>query len=317
MAGWEEFWRESSAEASLIGTSGTHPLFVQYWTTLFSKLGLTAGKSHCIDIASGSGIVIRCARDHFGEAMPLFSGLDSSATAIDQLTTRYPEIQGIVSDAASIPLDSHSFELATSQFGVEYAGIQGILETARLVAVGGNLALVLHCRPGAIYAECSTSLQAVDRVRQARFFPLARTMFESGFAAFRSGERRPYERAVRKFKPAFRTLEQVMTKHGEDVASGFVLRLHSDIEQMNQRLQNYDPKELLDWLAQLDAELLAYRGRMKSMTDAAISAKALEQIESKLSDAGFSIAESRPFYDQAEETQLAWVLQARRDSIRS
>jgi len=311
---WDKFWQESSAEASYIGATGTHSVFVRFWTDLFSNLEHVTAESRCIDIASGSGIVIQCAEDSFGDQMPRYSGLDLSDAAIKQLTTRFPNVTGVVADAASIPLDSHSFELVTSNFGVEYAGRKGILEAARLVAVGGDLALVLHCRPGAIHDECSASLQVIDRLRQARLFPLAQAMFKAGFAAARGANPRSYERAAHKFRPAFRLLEQTMRKHGEGVASGLVMRLHHDLQQINARLQHYDPSEVRIWLDRLDRELLSYRGRMKSMTDAALKEKALEQIEGRLLELGFSITAREPLYAEGETTQLAWSLQARRES---
>lgn len=314
MSEWDKFWQESSAEASYIGATGTHSVFVRFWTDLFSNLERVTAATRCIDIASGSGVVIQCAQDYFGDEMPQFSGLDLSDAAIKQLTTRFPHVTGVVADAASIPLDSHSFELVTSNFGVEYAGQKGILEATRLVAVGGDLALVLHCRPGAIYDECAKSLQVIDRLRQARLFPLAQDMFKAGFAAVRGANPRNYERAAHKFRPAFRVLEQSMLKHGEGVASGLVMRLHNDLQQINTRLQNYDPTEVRIWLDRLDRELLSYRGRMKSMTDAALKAKALEQIELKLSALGLSVTELAPLYDESETTQLAWSLRARRES---
>ena len=318
VAEWDKFWQESSAEASFIGATGTHSVFTQYWMEFFSALEPISGKSLCIDIASGSGIVIQCAQTQFGDRMPLYSGLDISAAAINRLATRFPNVTGIVADAASIPLDSYSFELVTSNFGVEYAGLEGILEAARIVGVGGHLALVLHCRPGTIYDECSTSLQVIDRLRQVRLFPLARAMFKAGFAASRGAEYRSYERATRKFRPAYRLLEQSMLKHGEGVASGLVFRLRNDIEQINQGLQDYDSGDVLVWLDRLSDELLSYRSRMKSMTNVAITRKTLEQIGQGLSESGFSITDITPLYDQADiKTQLAWSLQARRDSVSS
>ena len=317
MAEWDKFWQDSSAEASFIGASGTHPVFPEYWSEFFSKLEHISNESRCIDIASGSGIVVQCAQEYFSDNWPLYCGLDISAAAIKELTRRYPTVTGIVADAASIPMEPYSFDLVTSQFGVEYAGLEGILEAARLVGVGGDLALVLHCRPGTIYGECSVSLQAIDRLRQARVFPLAKAMFKAGFAAFQGTERYKYERAARKFKPAYRSLEQMLLKYGEGVASGFLLRLRNDIRQIDGRLQNYDPTEVSHWILRLEDELTSYRLRMKLMTDAAINPKTLEQIGVKLTKLGFSLIETVPLGAETGNTQLAWSLRAHRKEATS
>jgi len=317
VAEWDKFWDESSAEASFVGASGAHPVLLEYWSELFSGLGHISSESRCIDIASGSGTVVQCAQQYFSDNPPLYCGLDISTAAIKELTRRLPSVTGIVADAASIPLDPYTFDLVTSQFGVEYAGLDGIFEAARLVRVGGELVLILHCRPGAIYGECSVSLQVVDRLRQARFFPLAKAMFKAGFAAFHGAERRPYERAVRKFKPAFRSLEQMLLKYGDGVASGLPLRLRNDIGQIDQRLRHYDPREVLHWVERLDDELMSYRLRMKSMTDAAIKRKTLEQIGVRLTELGFSLIETLPLGAATGNTQLGWSLRARRESADS
>ena len=162
------------------------------------------------------------------------------------------------------------------------------------------------------------SQSAGSRLAEAgQVFPLAKAMFKAGFAAFHGAERRPYERAVRKFKPALRSLEQMLLKHGEGVASGLLLRLRNDIGQIDQRLRHYDPREVLHWVERLNDELISYRCRMKSMTDAAIKRKTLEQIGVRLTELGFSLIETVPLGAATGNTQLAWSLRARRESAGS
>lgn len=312
MAEWDQFWQDSTAEASYIGATGTHSLFVEFWTDFFASLEQLSTDSRCIDVASGTGIIVQCARNHFGDRMPRFTALDLSGSAIDQLTERLPGVEGIVADAADIPFESGSFDVVTSQFGAEYAGKKGINETTRLVADNGYLALVLHCRPGAIHDECAISLRIADQIQTSRLFPLAKTMFSKGFEAARGGEFRVYEKAVRKFRPAFRVLERALEKYGAGVASGFVASLKNDLEQINSRLQNYDPAEVMAWLDRLSAEALSYRARMKSMTDAAFSRTQIDRLCKSLAEDGFSVDEPGALGVPGESDKLAWVVRARR-----
>lgn len=312
---WDDHWRKSSDESSFTGNADSHPVLVRTWMNFFSKYYQRGNDFRYVDIATGGGIVIRCAHDAFSGNLPSTSALDISGHAIDEITDRFPEVVGVVADAAAIPLDSYSFDLVTSQFGVEYAGVAAVYEAARLVSVGGQLAFVLHCRPGRIYEECSNSLKAIDRLRQSKFIPLAINMFKAGFAAFKSADAHRYERATHKYRAAFRVTDQLITKYGAGVASGIVLRLKNDTERIRQRLQNYDLDELIIWLSQLDEELLAYRSRMKSMTQAAIDRSTVEEIGTKLSKFGFSIAEIKPLIDDTDNNQLAWCLVAHRNQI--
>jgi ubiquinone/menaquinone biosynthesis C-methylase UbiE len=310
---WDDHWRKSPDESSFTGNADTHPVLVSTWRNLFSLYGERASDIHFIDIATGGGIVVRCANDVFGNNLPSTSALDISDHAIDRLTERFPGVEGVVADAAAIPLDSCSFDLVTSQFGIEYAGISAVYEAARLVSDGGHLALILHCRPGGIYAECSSSLKAIDRLRQSKFIPLATDMFKAGFATFKGEDSHRYKRATHKFRAAYRVTDQLVSKYGAGVASGMIARLGNDTEQIRQRLPNYDLNDVLTWLGQFNEELLAYRGRMKSMTKAAIDQPRLEGIAAKLSASGFSITEMKPLIDETDQNQLAWWLLAQRN----
>ena len=310
---WDDHWQKSSDESSFTGNAETHPVLISTWANFFSKYRQNTSDFRYIDIATGGGIVIRCAVDAFADNMPATSALDISSHAIDQLLERYPEVEGVVADAASIPLDSCSFDLVSSQFGIEYAGIAAVYEAARLVAVGGQLAFVLHCRPGEIYAECSNSLAAIDRLRRSKFIPLASDMFKAGFASLKGASAHRYERATHKFRAAARVTEQLTSKYGAGVASGLIIRLRNDAEQIRQRLPNHDLNDVMNWLGHINDELLAYRGRMKSMTQAAIDQNTLEKISANLSESGFSITEMKPLVDEANSDQLAWWLVARRN----
>ncbi len=289
-------------------------MLIEFWSQIFGRLGKNPRQTRCLDIASGTGSVLQCAEEHLSNETTLLCGLDSSAQAIQQLKHRLPNVAGIVANASSIPIESQSVDLVTSQFGVEYAGFEGILEAARVVREGGALVFLLHCRPGAIYSECSSSVEVIDRLQQARFFPLARAMFKAGFAFFQGGERYPYERAAHKFRSSFRLLDRLLSKYGQGVASGFVLRLRDDVARISQRLQHHDRKEVFEWIERLNDEMLSYRLRMKSMAGAAVDRKTLERIQRELSELGFSSTEAKALSPQDGAGQLAWSLEAHRTS---
>ena len=137
-------------------------------------------------------------------------------------------------------------------------------------------------------------------------------MFKAGFATLKGANAHRFERATHKFRAASRVTEQLISKYGAGVASGIVVRLRNDTEQIRQRLPNHDLNDVMNWLGHLNDELLAYRGRMKSMTQAAIDRNTLEKIAANLSESGFSITAMKPLVDEANSNQLAWWLVARR-----
>lgn len=309
MSGWDSYWQDSNADLALTGPGGQPPQITAFWESVFADIPATA---LCLDIASGSGAVIQSANDFFADRMPHYSGQDLSADAIAQLKQRFPGIEGIVSDAKEIPRPDAGFDLVTSQFGIEYAGQEAFPEAARLVKPGGRLALLVHCRPGLIYNECAESLTVIDKLRAARFFPLASSFLAAGFKAAAGGDRRAYEKAHKQFKPAFRVLERALAKHGPKVASGLLQRLATDLAAINRKLQNYDGKEVLAWLARLSEELTAYRARMHTMQDAALPTSQLGAIRQFLIAGGFVDLDDDEMDSSSQDQRLAVALNFQR-----
>lgn len=310
---WDTYWRGTlDAVAYNCGGSG-HPLIRSFWNDVFQSAQRTYEAPRVIDIASGTGAVIDAAISVFGDQLPAFSCLDTSPSAIRMLKERYPDATTLVADACNIPLRAGTFDIVTSQFGIEYAGPRAITEARRLVAPGGRLGFLLHSRDGSIYRDCSASLDAIARVRQSNFIPLAKNLFTTGFAACQGGDRTPYETAARNLAPALSHLESIMTDHGKHVAGDLVMRLYDDVATVHERLQRHVPSDVLGWLDRLDTELDAFAGRMASMCSAALDQGAINQLCEDLRSAGFSVDHARHLAEPGRPLPLAWALLATRN----
>jgi SAM-dependent methyltransferase len=310
---WDTYWRGTrDATAYSCGGSG-HPVIRSFWSDLFQVTRRYCDVPRIIDIASGTGAVIDAATSAYGDRLPAFTCLDTSAAAMRVLRERYPSATTLVADARHIPLRSRTFDVVTSQFGVEYAGSGAITEARRLVAPGGRLGFLLHSRESSIYQECSASLDAVTRVRQSRFIPLARTLFTTGFSAYRGGDRAPYETAARSLAPALSSLESIMTDHGKHVAGDLVMRLYDDVATVHERLQHHVPSDILGWLDRLETELDAFAERMASMCSAAMNHGEFGRLCDALRDSGFAVDRARALADPGRPLPLAWALLATRN----
>ena len=232
--------------------------------------------------------------------------------AIKNVERRFPGTVGIVADARAIPLDNGQFNLVTSQFGVEYAGLEAINEAARLVSSGGQLALMLHIEGGIVHDECSASLAAIKKLQASHFVPYAIELFETGFAAVRGADRSPYEAAGTQLAPAIQAAEAIMAEYGEGVAGDTIARLYADVGHIHSDMPKYDPDEVLEWLRTMDHELSAYAERMSSMINAAVAAAPFEQICKELESSGFTLVNAAPLIPTAESPALAWILVATR-----
>lgn len=309
---WDTYWQGAQASAAYTGGGTSDPLILSFWDDYFRGVQSQHGEPKIIDIASGNGAVVECASSAFGGQLPEFACLDVSASAIRMLENRFPGVRGVVADAAAIPLNSASYDIATSQFGIEYAGLEAIDEVTRLIAPGGELALLLHHRGGIIYRQCDASLDAVSKMQDAKFISNCIAVFEAGFAALKGGDRARYSAAGRQFGPAIRTMEAILMRHGRQVADGTILKLYRDVRIIHARIRRYEPSEVLGWLKKMQKEIEAYAGRMASMRDVAIDAARFEQMRAALAENGFEILRAEPLVHRDQDLPMAWALIAKK-----
>lgn len=308
---WDTYWQGAQASAAYTSGGTSHPLALSFWSDYFADVQNHDGDPTFIDIASGNGGVVECANTAYDGQLPDFTCLDVSASAIHMLKERFPGVHGIVADAAAIPLDSASYDIATSQFGIEYAGLDALGEVTRLIAPGGELALLLHHRGGIIYTQCDASFSAVSEMQAAQFIPNCIAMFEAGFAVV-DGNRARYGAAGKKIAPAIQAMEAIMARHGTQVADGTIVRLYRDVRDIHARMRHYEPSEVLGWLERMQDEMEAYAGRMASMREVAIDATRFKQVHADLADKGFEILRAEPLAPADQGPPIAWALIAKK-----
>ncbi len=312
--GWDTYWRGAGGADAYVGGGVTHPVITEVWVYLLGEILANRSNARILDIATGGGAVVDRLAQFPGMEPARITCVDISPAAIENLEQRFPGITGVTADARSIPLDDGGFDLVTSQFGIEYAGLDAIDEAIRLTAPGGSIVLVMHIRPGRIFSECEQARDAVAQTRDSGFVERAKAFLEAGFAAVRGGDRRAYEQAGAELNPAIQKVEAVMRDFGQEVAGGTIAQLYADVQRIHSRLPNFDPDEVLAWIGRMDGELAEYQDRMQSMCDAALHEGAFEQVSEKLRDNGFEINMAKGLLAEGDALPLAWVLRADRSA---
>jgi SAM-dependent methyltransferase len=308
--GWDTYWKGTGDKDSYASEGESHPAVTSFWNDTLGQILGPLTSPRILDIATGSGAVIENIFKRATDVAADITCVDISKAAIDSVRSRYPEVTGIVADAVAIPLESSGYDLVTSQFGIEYAGLDAVDEAARLVAPGGALAVLMHIRPGLIFDECRASLDAVRRMQESGFIERSLCFFEAGFAAVRGADRAPYEQAGLELNPAIQKMESILSETGDEVAGGTIARLFSDIERIHTRIQFHDPKEVIEWLHTMDREFREYAARMASMCDAAIDREMFGDIEKRLQKDGLSILQGGPLLPGNSALGVAWALRA-------
>lgn len=309
---WDTFWHGTGDSGAFASGGVSHPGIGLFWGSFFRTVKERDEAPTLIDIATGNGALVEQALQILGNETSSYTCVDLSAAAIENVQRRFPGVTGIVADAASIPVDEQSFDIVMSQFGVEYAGTAAFMEAARMVAPGGQLALMLHVENGRIHRECADSLTAIERLQTAGFVPLSIELFRTGFAAVAGADRAPYDAAGAKLAPAVDAAEAIMAEFGEEVAGETIARLYGDVGHIHSRMQHYDPDEVLGWLGTMESELDAYKARMSSMLAAAVSHEAFDTLRADLIASGLTPITAAPLMSGDEELPLAWVLVASR-----
>lgn len=309
---WNTYWQGTGKAGAYASGGASHPAIQLFWQRFFSKEIKDSKKYKLLDIASGNGAVIECALNILNGVESKITTLDISSAAIDNILRRFPSVEGLVSDARSIQRESGSFDIVTSQFGVEYAGHEAILESARLVAKEGILVFLLHFDSGSIHKECRESLEAINSLQESQFIPLAKEMFNTGFEAVRGADRTNYEIAAKKLAPALSQLEDIMRKYGLHVAGDTIQKLYNDVGEIHKRMQHYQPNDVIGWLDKMNEELSAYASRMSSMCSSAINNVDFEKIKADILARGFTLDLAEPLMVSGQDKPMAWALIARK-----
>ena len=310
---WDKYWHGTGATGAFSAGGVSHPVIEAFWSGFFSSATDRYSEPAIFDIATGSGAVVASALSAFGDAPTSISCVDISRAAIDNVKKRFPGIDGIVADARSIPLDDQTFDIVTSQFGVEYAGADAVFEAARLVNPGGRLALLMHVDGGKVHRECEDSLGAIRALQASDFIGLATELFRSGFAAVKGADRAPYDAAGSAFAPAVAAAEDTITRYGNDVAGGMVAKLYNDIARIHGRLPHYDADEVLSWLEGMEQEVTAYGERMASMIATARKQADFDVLCEQLRARGFKLEIANELRSSDEPLSLAWAVIALRE----
>lgn len=312
---WDSYWRSGDANMAWSAMDAGHPAVQSFWDDFFAALSPASKSPAMIDIACGNGAVVEHVLAQLGTRELAITCVDVSAVAIGNISERFKQVEALICDARQIPADSHSFDIVTSQFGVEYAGIEAVVEAARLVAPGGRMALLMHHSAGSIYRDCVAGRVAVSAVRDAQFLALAGRMFQAGFAAVRGADRAPYDAAAARLAPALKVVEDAIAQHGAQVSAGAIARLYEDVARIHGRLPHYDPQEVLEWLERMERELGAYQMRASSMIACALDTAAFERACEAVQDSGCVIEQARELRSQDNQEPLAWILIATRPSF--
>jgi SAM-dependent methyltransferase len=292
---WDRYWQCDRIASCFDGAGATNydDSVAAGWRKFFD--GLPTG-SRIIDLCTGNGAVALIAAAAGRE-----QGKDFSITGVDQAEIDPPshvsrhrdEMAGIRfigrTEVESLPFPDGSFDVAISQYGIEYSDVpRTITEVARLLGPGGQARFVVHASDGIVAANARTVIAEADLLLgEIDLMGVSRLCFEA-CATVEGGDvsEDARERAKAAFQ-AFRTALQLTAAQVPKAADQMMFHnsggVMLDAFQARRRV-GYDA--VFAKVDTVEGEILAHRGRLQALVDAAVDAKGIEVLCAQLRDVG-------------------------------
>ncbi len=290
---WDDYWRHTREAAAHKGGGPQDEVLARFWTSYFAEAYARSSRRRLIDIGCGNGSVASFAVDASKpplDPLPFLVGVDNSFAALRAFSARFPAAAAVAADANRLPFKDRQFDIVTSQFSVEYAGLEAIEAAARLVSTGGSLALIMHLKGGAMYRECATNLEAVRALQRSRLLASLKQIFEAGQAAApRPVDGSDAADARARLVQAMREVEATLNTHGKEIAGGALYRVHEDVAHMHRRRDAFAPEEIVHWVDVMTREFDAYAERMSAMLGAAIDEQEFDACLTRLTAQGLAL----------------------------
>lgn len=180
---WSRYWARG-APHSCIGTYGDRygGAIAAFWGDVFAGL---RDRARVLDVATGNGALPRLLLDHCRRPDVTCDAIDVATVHLPWLASVSPADRGRVRlhggvDAGALPFPDGTFDLAVSQYGIEYTDLQrSVAELLRVLASGGGVAMILHHAQG---RPATLAAMEIDHIRwltaEGGWFDAASAMIE-------------------------------------------------------------------------------------------------------------------------------------------
>lgn len=318
---WKQFWTgRARASEHQFRDARTGALLHGYWQDVLEAALAGRSKVSLIDLATGEGEVIALVDQAAARFPDLRIEAFASDIAVDAVRLAASprgrfEASPVVADSAVLPLRDASLDLVLSQYGLEYAGPEAFSEAGRIVAPGGRIHALVHCRGGAVETACSAVASLLGQVIESELIPRMKdfvvTIPKAVAGEVSQDEGQACADALRQ---ALETSARAAGAAAPGPARDHVARLIQDCQAAAGRLGAFQTADLLAWLDGQAGELTAFHHRMTSMIRVALSDAQMEDCRARLAQAGLDVSPAATLDLPDGGPPLAWVLDARREA---
>jgi ubiquinone/menaquinone biosynthesis C-methylase UbiE len=311
---WDRYWQCDRIASCFDGAGATNydDSVAAGWRDFFAGL---PSRSRVLDLCTGNGAVALLAAA---------AGKSFSITAVDQadidppsyVTRDRDELAAVRfvgrTEVESLPFRDNSFDVAISQYGVEYSDVtRTIPEIARVLGPGGQARFVVHATDGVVAANASTIIAEADLLLgEIDLIGASRRCFEA-CATVDGGDSSDAARENAKAAfEAFRTALQLTGAHVSKAADKMMFHnsggVMLDAFQARRRV-GYDA--VFAKADTVEGEILAHRGRLQALVDSALDRAGAGALCTRLRDAGAIDTDHTPL--ENAEGLIGYVATAR------
>jgi SAM-dependent methyltransferase len=315
---WDRYWQADRIASCFDGAGATNygDAVAAGWRDFLSDL---PNGARIIDLCTGNGAIAVLAA-----AVSKDKDKGFSITAVDQadidppayVTRNRDEMAAIEfvgqTNVEDLPFPDASFDVAISQYGIEYSDLaRSLPELVRVLARGGRVRLVVHAAEGVVAKNAKAGIADADMLTNGiDLLGASRRCFEA-VAAVERGDGSPS--AQERAQDAFNTFRAALKRTRDYLPQAFdkVMVQNSggvmlDAFQARHRV-GYDA--VFAKVDTVEKEILAHRGRIQALLDCALDEAGAEALARQLRDAGATEVTHQPL--ESDEGLIGHVVTAR------
>jgi len=320
---WDRYWSYGHLHSfSQVADGNYAGAVAEFWDSVFSEL---PDGSRILDIATGNGALPLLALDKAVQGSRAFTlhGTDIAAIAPAEQVSD-PALRSRLAaisfhprtPAESLPFADGSFDLVTSQFGLEYSDPeQSIPEVARVLRPGGRLALIVHHQDSAaVTAARAETAQLGFVIDDNRLFLKARNLLRAqaeNRAGKHSRNAKEPSKVARKRKALDDAVSRIEQAGREQSHNRMLLGPLNYVREVLAMRDRIGPAQALDWLDEARQRVEASRERLRAMQAAARSESAMASLSEMLVAAGAQAPEMGALHETNGEL-VGWCLTTQR-----
>lgn len=300
---WSAYWRVGSVTTF-------HGIFTQnydrevgeFWRAIFADA--TEG-THLVDLACGNGALALLAAEHSREA-----GKHFTIDALDFAEIQAPNSEAaraLLEDIRFLPgrrledtqLDSDAYQLAVSQFGIEYGERSATIAELDRILAPSNASVVFMChdRESHVLKQAQESLADYAACRESKAADISRKLQKHVDEALKAGRDPAKDRACEKLRARLNAATESLHDAAAKASNpeNFHFFLKGCMAPFGATAMNR--QSLAQRLAMLDAleqECDAFEARMADLLSAALDKDAMREWEEGLESVGFRKVRSEP-----------------------